>query len=93
MRNANLDSFVALLEEMGHAFVKAVRYGIRAVATMSWPGLLITCVALALAITIVPLAIFLFIIFMSIKLIVAAIILNGKRRNAQPHHSAEHDGQ
>ena len=93
MRNANFDSFVALLEEMGRAFAKTVRYGIRAVATMSWPGLLVTCVALALAITIVPLAIFLFIIFMSIKLIVAAILLNGRRRNVQQHHGAERDGQ
>jgi hypothetical protein len=80
MKNATFRSFFSLLEEMSRAFVKALRYGLRAVATMSWPALLISCIALALAITIIPLALILFVVLMAIKLIVAAIVLNSRRK-------------
>lgn len=85
MKNATFDTFVAQLEEVGRACVKAVRYGLAAVATMSWPALLATCIALALAITIAPLALFLFIVFMAFKLIVAAIGANARRKSLPPH--------
>jgi hypothetical protein len=81
MKNPSLQSFANFLEEIAQAFVKTLRYGVRAIATMSWPALLMSCVGLALAITIVPLAIFLFVVFMSIKLVVAAIVLNTRRRH------------
>ena len=81
MKNPSLQSFAQFLEEIAQAFIKAVRYGVRAIATMSWPALLMACVGLALAITIVPLAIFLFLVFMAIKLAVAAIVLNTRRRH------------
>jgi hypothetical protein len=84
MKNANFDSFVALLEDAGRTVAKALRYGVRAVATMSWPALAATCVALALAITIVPLALFLFIVFVAVKLVVAAIVLGARRRKQLP---------
>jgi hypothetical protein len=79
MKNATFASFSELLEEIGRAFAQAVRYGVRAVATMSWPQLMATCVGLALVITIVPLAICLFIVFMIVKLAVAAIVINTRR--------------
>jgi hypothetical protein len=84
MKTATFASFVSLIEEIGRAFVKTVRYGLRAVATMSWPALLVTAVALALAITIVPLALFLFIVFMVLKLLVAAVVLTARRRKPLP---------
>ena len=80
MKNATFASFSALLEEIGRALARAVRHGTRTVASMSWPQLMATCVALALLITIVPLAICLFIIFMAVKLAVAAILLNTRRQ-------------
>lgn len=89
MRNATFDSFTALLEEMGRAFFKAVRYTVRAMATMSWPALMVSCVALALAITVAPLALFLFIVFMAVKLIVAATVLNKRRGPATPYRAAD----
>ncbi len=89
MNRTSLDRFADLIEEMGHAFYKAVRYGMRALATMSWPGLLVTCVALAMAITIIPLALFLFMVFLGLKLIIAAIILSGRRRRALPEGTFE----
>lgn len=83
MKNASLQSFANLLEDIARAFVKALRYGVRAVATMPWPALLMTCIGLALAITIVPLALFLFVVFMAFKLVVAAIVLNTGRRHGE----------
>jgi hypothetical protein len=79
MKNVTFTSFSALLEEMGRAFAKAARYGVRAIATMSWPQMIATCIALALIITIVPLAVCLFIFFMIVKLAVAAIVINNRR--------------
>ena len=79
MKHATFASFSELLEEIGRAFAQTARYGARAVATMSWPQLAATCVALALVITIVPLAICLFIVFMIVKLAVAAILINSRR--------------
>ena len=74
MKNPSLQSFAQFLEEIAQAFAKAVRYGVRAIATMSWPALLMACVGLALAI-------FLFVVFMAIKLAVAAIVLHTRRRH------------
>jgi hypothetical protein len=79
MKNATFASFSELLEEIARAFAQAVRYGGRAVATMSWPQLAAACVALALVITIVPLAICLFVVFMIVKLAVAAIVIHSRR--------------
>ncbi len=80
MKNPTFASFTATLEEIGRALARAARYGAQAIATMSWPALLASCIALALAITIVPLAICLFIFFMIVKLAVAAIAINTRRQ-------------
>ena len=80
MKHATIASFSRLLEATGRALVQALRQGARIIATMSWPQLLVTCVALALVITVVPLALCLFIVFMIVKLAVAAIVLNTRRR-------------
>jgi hypothetical protein len=79
MKNVTFTSFAALLEELGRAFAHAVRYGARAIATMSWPQMIAACIALALIITILPLAVCLFIFFMIVKLAVAAIVINTRR--------------
>jgi hypothetical protein len=79
MKNVTFASLSELLDEIGRAFAQAARYGLRAIATMSWPQLLATCVALALVITIIPLAVCLFIVFMAVKLAVAALAINARR--------------
>jgi hypothetical protein len=79
MKSITFSSFSALLEEIGRAIAQAARYGARAIATMSWPQMIATCIALALVITIVPLAVCLFIFFMIVKLAVAAIVLNTRK--------------
>jgi hypothetical protein len=80
VKNLNFNAFMNMIEELGHSFIRASRYVARSMATMSWPQLLVTCVALALAITIIPLALFLFIVFMAVKIIVAALILSRRRK-------------
>lgn len=79
MKNATFASFSQLLEEIGRAFAQAFRYGARAIATMSLPQMAAACIAIALIITIVPLAVCLFIVFMIVKLAVAAIVINSRR--------------
>lgn len=79
MKNATFASFSELLDEIGRAFAQAFRYGARAIATMSLPQMAAACIALALIITIVPLAVCLFIVFMIVKLAVAAIVIHSRR--------------
>jgi hypothetical protein len=85
MSNASSNSFFSVLEEMGHTFTKGVRHAVRSVATMSWPALLLSCILLAMVITIVPLVIFLFVIFMCIKLVATSIAQRSKRGPATPY--------
>lgn len=79
MKSPTFASMTALLEEIVTALVQAGRYAARAIATMSWPQMIATSIALALVITIVPLALCLFIVFLIVKLAVAAIVLNTRR--------------
>jgi hypothetical protein len=75
----NLESFSVLLDDIWHALCRAVRYASNAIATMSWPALLITAVLMAFAISIVPLALTLFILFMLVKLVVGGIVIGTRR--------------
>jgi hypothetical protein len=88
MSNATSNSFFSVLEEMGHTFTKGMRHAVRSIATMSWPALLLSCVLLAMVITIVPLVIFLFVIFMCIKLVATSIAQRNKRGPATPYREA-----
>ena len=78
--NHSLESFSVLLDDIWNALCRAVRYASNAIATMSWPALLLTAVLMAFAISLVPLALTLFVLFMLVKLVVGAFVI-GKRRN------------
>jgi hypothetical protein len=80
MKNVTFSSIRMLLEEIGGAFAEAFRHGARAIATMSLPQMAAACICLALLLTILPLAIFLFVVFMIVKLAVAAIVINARRQ-------------
>jgi len=82
----SLASFSVLLEDIWQALCRAVRYAANAIATMSWPALLLTAVLMAFAISLVPLALTLFVLFMLVKLVVGALVI-GKRRNRQAGHT------
>lgn len=93
MKNASFDAFTALLADVGRAFVRTGRYVARAMATMSWPALLVSCVALALAITIVPLALFLFIVFMAARMVILACASHKRRGAAVPYRAVGDAGE
>jgi hypothetical protein len=93
MKNTTFDSFLSVLEEMGHTFTRAMRFSLRALATISWPALLVACILLAMLISIVPLVLFLFVVFMAIKLISASIVQHKKRGPATPYRPADGEGE
>ena len=65
--------------------MQAARSLLRAIGAMAWPQLFATAVVLALLLTILPLAFTLFVAFMLVKLVVAAIVVQSRRH--------KHDGQ
>ena len=80
MKNATFQSFTNAVGDAGRALVRAGRFGIAAIATLSWPALLACAIALALFLTILPLALFLFVAFVAAKVVLAAIARHTRRR-------------
>lgn len=74
MESTKMNKFMDTLEEVGRALMRATRTGLEALAAMSWPGMILTAVLLALFLTILPMALTLFIIFVAVRL-----IFNGMR--------------
>ncbi|WP_426112183.1 hypothetical protein [Massilia sp. PWRC2] len=72
-----------LFNDIFKATMQAGRRLAHAIGAMAWPQLLATCVLLAILITIVPLALTLFIAFMLVKLVVAALVLQTRRARGQ----------
>lgn len=79
MKHLTFDSINTLLDDIFRATMQAARALVRAIGAMAWPQLLATCVLLAMLITIVPLAFTLFVAFMIVKLVVAAIVVQSRR--------------
>jgi hypothetical protein len=72
-------SFGATLDDLARDVVDACLRAVRAIAVMPWPAMLACCIALAFVISVLPLALFLFVLFMGIKVIVAAFIVDRRR--------------
>ncbi|MFL6632356.1 MAG: hypothetical protein ACJ8HJ_08590 [Massilia sp.] len=83
MKHANFRSFAASLEDVARDIVHACRRGVRTIAAMPWPAMLACCIALAFVISILPLALFLFVLFMGIKVIVGAFVVDHRRTNRE----------
>lgn len=83
MKTINAASINELLDDIFRATMQAARSLTRAIGAMAWPQLAATCILLALLITIVPLAFTLFVAFMIVKLVVAAIVVQSRRNK---HH-------
>jgi hypothetical protein len=82
VKNAKPANFATLMDDIGDAFVHVLRACRRAairIAALPWPALLLASVLLAFALTIVPLALFLFVVFMLLKVAVAALVVNTRR--------------
>ena len=80
MKTSRFDSFIADLKDIGRKTNRAVRSGARSLAALSWPSLLAVSIALALVLSIVPLALTLFVGFLLLKFLAAALF---GRRPAQ----------
>jgi type II secretory pathway component PulF len=67
MKDINSPPFKSVLQETRQSLSRFGRLGARILSNMSWPALLLSCVMLALLITIVPLVIGLFAVFLLLK--------------------------
>lgn len=79
MKSANFRTFCDSMEDVARDIVRACRRGARTIAAMPWPAMLACCIGLALIISILPLALFLFVLFMGVKLVVGAFIIDRRR--------------
>ena len=82
--NNSLESLSVLLDDIWRALCRTVRHASNAIATMSWPALLITAVLMAFAISLVPLALTLFVLFMLVKFVVGGFVINQRRNRVRP---------
>jgi uncharacterized membrane protein len=78
-------SFGATLEDLARDIVDACRRAVRAIAVMPWPAMLACCIALAFVISVLPLALCLFVLFMGIKVIIGAFVVD-RRRTSRDHY-------
>jgi fatty acid desaturase len=76
-------SFGATLEDLARDIVDACRRAVLAIAVMPWPALLACCIALAFVISVLPLALFLFVLFMGIKVIIGAFVVDHRRTHRE----------
>jgi hypothetical protein len=86
MKNLNGQSLIDLLEEVAQALMQTLRFGLRTLQRLSWPALMLACVLLAFVLTILPLALFLFVCFLLLKIVVAAIVVHKHRDHDADHH-------
>jgi hypothetical protein len=83
VKHAKPANFGTFMDDVAEACADLWRLGKRAavaIAALPWPALLAASIMLAFAITIVPLALALFVLFLLVKLVVAAFIVNKRRR-------------
>jgi hypothetical protein len=79
MKSANFRTFCDSMEDVAHDIVRACRRGARTIAAMPWPAMLVCCIGLALILSILPLALFLFILFMGVKVVAGAFVIDRRR--------------
>jgi hypothetical protein len=79
MKSANFRTFCDSMEDVAHDIVRACRRGARTIAAMPWPAMLMCCIGLALIISILPLALFLFVLFMAVKVVAGAFVIDRRR--------------
>lgn len=81
MKSANFRTFCDSMEDVAHDIVRACRRGARTIAEMPWPAMLVCCILLAFVLSVLPLALFLFVLFMGVKIVVGAFVIDRRRAN------------
>lgn len=84
MKHTTFRDFSATLEDVAEDIMRACRRLVRAIAVMPWPAMLVCCIGLALLISILPLALCLFVLFMAVKVVVGAFVVD-RRRTMREH--------
>jgi hypothetical protein len=79
MKSANFKTFCDSMEDVAHDIVRACRRGASTIAAMPWPAMLVCCIMLAFVISILPLALFLFVLFMAVKVVAGAFVIDRRR--------------
>ena len=79
MQRNSFRTFWTAVEEASHDIARASRRIGRAIAVMSWPAILVCCIGLAFVISILPLALVLFVLFMGVKIVVGAFVIDSRR--------------
>jgi hypothetical protein len=79
MKSANFRTFCDSMEDVAHDIVRACRRAARTIAAMPWPAMLACCIMLAFVISILPLALFLFVLFMGVKVVAGAFVIDRRR--------------
>jgi membrane protein implicated in regulation of membrane protease activity len=79
MHNTTFRDFIATMEDVARDIVRASRRAVAAIVAMPWPAMLACCIGLALLVTILPVALFLFILFMVVKVVAGAFLVDRRR--------------
>lgn len=87
MTRSTFRDFSATLDHLAEDIVRACRRAMRELAVMPLPSILAFCVVLALVISILPLALFLFVLFLGLKVVAGAFIID---RRAAAHKTDLH---
>jgi len=72
-------SFSATLDDLARDVLTACRRGAQAIAAMPWPTLVACSVGLAFVLSILPLALCLFLLFMAVKVVAGAFVVDRRR--------------
>lgn len=86
-------SFSATLDDLARDVLDACRRGAQAIAAMPWPTLVACSVGLAFVLSILPLALCLFLLFMAVKVVAGAFVVDRRRawRDAAAGRGDVHD--
>jgi Flp pilus assembly protein TadB len=84
MTHSTFRDFTDTLDHLAEDLVRACRRALRELAAMSWPSMLAFCVALALVISILPLALFLFVLFLGLKVVAGAFVIERRASMHKP---------
>ncbi len=88
MKDINSPPFKSAFQESRQSVLRIGRLGARILANMSWPALLLSCVMLALLITIVPLVIGLFVAFLLLKWLIRNAPFGAGAKPRRDQHGA-----
>jgi hypothetical protein len=83
MKNVTAESIDALLDNIFSATKQAARKICDAVGTMSWQRLALTCIGIALLISMIPFVVTIFVALVVVKLVVSAMASQERKQREE----------